>query len=227
MKISAPPLTFKYLALGPLGGRGGVQRFFMLTQGINFNERLFSPSDTWPIEKAQMIKTGENPCGATPVSYIKSETGDQQLHLSQHIAVCRYLARVNNINSGDAYKDYVQDLVADEYQGARDLWVTTAFKATDEDKATYASETFPKKLQMFDALYKKFKTEGDASPYLSTNAGGDKPLWGDAAVFGLCYDHIKTGLMREEELTSYPNLDAMYKAYASIPTVASWIEEKN
>mmetsp|Transcript_21081 Transcript_21081/g.34888 ORF Transcript_21081/g.34888 Transcript_21081/m.34888 type:complete len:227 (-) Transcript_21081:196-876(-) len=223
MKTAA--VTFKYIALGAIGGRGGVQRFFMLTHDIKFNEELFSPSEKWPVEKARMLETEENPCGAAPVTYLQGEAGES-LHLSQHIAVCRYLARVNNINSGDAYKDYVQDLVADEYQGARDAWVRTAFGASNEEKATYSSETFPKKLKMFDTLYKKFKTSDDVSPYLSTNAAG-KPLWGDCAIFGLCYDHIQTGLLKEEDLADYCNIAALYKSFAAIPAVASWIDEKS
>jgi hypothetical protein len=224
MKTSA--VTFKYLALGAIGGRGGVQRFFMLTHDIPFKEELFSPSDNWPIEKARLLKSMENPCGSSPVTYMQGE-GGEELHLSQHIAVCRYLARVNNIKSGDAYQDYVQDLVADEYQSARNGWVAAAFGSSDEEKATYTSETFPQKLQMFNTLYKKFKTTDDAtSPYLSTNADG-KPLWGDSAMFGLCYDHIKTGLMDEEDLAAYANIAALYKSYAAIPAVASWIEQKS
>ena len=42
--------------------------------------------------------------------------------------------------SDDAYEEYVQDLVADEYQGFRDAWVKTAFSGTDEEKAKYKDE---------------------------------------------------------------------------------------
>lgn len=218
-------ITFKYLDIGPIAaGRGGVQRFFMLIHDIKFTEELFEPSDKWPLEKDRMVETAENPCGATPVTCMKTEAG-KEVDFSQHIATCRYLARIHNVNSGDAFKDYVQDLVADEYQGARDLWVKMAFGGGSiDEKKLYTAEELPKALKMFDALYKKFKTEGDDSPYLSTNAAGDKPLWGDTALFGYLHDNIKTGFLKEEELTQYSNLDAMYKAFGAIPEVASWIE---
>jgi hypothetical protein len=62
-------------------------------------------------------------------------------------------------------------------------------------------------LSKFEALYEKFKT---SEIYLSTSPAG-RPLWGDAAVFGLVRDHILTGHMTEEDLRSFTNLMALYK----------------
>jgi hypothetical protein len=115
-------LVFKYLNLGAIGGRGGVQRFFMLANDIKFEEELFAPGDAWAAEKKRMMETGDNPCGTVPVTIFSGDEEGAAQSLSQHIAVCRYLARLHKLDTGDAYKDYVQDLVADEYQPFRAEW---------------------------------------------------------------------------------------------------------
>jgi glutathione S-transferase len=211
------PLIFEYLILPHgLGGRGGVQRFFLLTQKIPFDEKLV-PLDEWGEEKKRMVSSGENPSGTVPVIYAEGTA------LPQHIATLRYLARVYDVTSGDSYKDYVQDLVADEYQGFRDKWVETAFNGTDEVKASYRKEDLPKQLSKFDALYKQFKT---CDTFLSVSASTEQPLWGDAAIFGLLLDHTLTGLLTVDELKAYPRLFALYEAYQNIPAVNAWIASK-
>eukprot|EP00549_Striatella_unipunctata_P013397 CAMPEP_0118702426 /NCGR_PEP_ID=MMETSP0800-20121206/17889_1 /TAXON_ID=210618 ORGANISM="Striatella unipunctata, Strain CCMP2910" /NCGR_SAMPLE_ID=MMETSP0800 /ASSEMBLY_ACC=CAM_ASM_000638 /LENGTH=220 /DNA_ID=CAMNT_0006603635 /DNA_START=371 /DNA_END=1033 /DNA_ORIENTATION=- len=216
-------LALKYLNLGPVGGRGGVQRFFMLAHGIKFEETLFTPSEEWGAEKKRLIETGENPCGSVPVTYITGDGDQDSKTLSQHIATCRYLARVNKFDTGDIYKDFVQDLVADEYQSFRALWVDKTFTSDEKQKEEYRKKLLLEELKKFDALYKKYKT---SDVYLSTSPAG-VPLWGDSAMFGIVYDNIKTGHITEEALAAYPNIEALYKAYSAIPTVAAWIAEKS
>ena len=204
-----------YLQLGPVGGRGGTQRFFMLANGIPFEEKLFAVPGEWGNEKKRLIETGENPCGGVPVTYVDN------VHMAQHVSTCRYLARTNKLDTGDNLKDYYQDMIADEYQGFRNLWVVKTFEASDVEKAEYKTKTLPTLLAKFDALYKKYKT---ADPYLSTSPDG-KPLWGDTAMFSIIYDNIQTGHMTEDILKDYPNLQALYKAFGAIPAVAGWIEK--
>lgn len=218
--VSVAPVTFKYLNFGPIGGRGGVQRFFMLANGIPFQEELVTPGPAWEEVKKQMIESEENPCGAVPVTIYQNKAG-KEMHISQHIAACRYFARVNKLDSGDIYKDYVQDLVADEYQSWRAEWVKEAFSSTDEEKEAYKTEGLAKQLMKFDTLYKKYATD---APYLSTNSAG-KPLWGDSAIFGLVYDHIQTGFITPDDLRAYPNISNLYTKYGSIPEISKWIEE--
>ena len=51
---SSTALVFKYLALPMgLGGRGGVERFFLLSQDIPFKEELYS-GDAWTTEKSSL-----------------------------------------------------------------------------------------------------------------------------------------------------------------------------
>ena len=216
-------VSFKYLDLGHIGGRGGTLRFFLLANGIPYTEDLYQYNDSvWGVEKKRLVESGENPCGTVPVAY----TEDGQHHLSQHISMARYFARINKLDSGDAWKDYVQDVVADEYQGFRNIWVEKSFASTDEQKAEYASKTVPELLTKFEALYKKYKTTGKDQAYLSTSPSGS-PLWGDTAMFSILYDHIQLGHLTEETLTSsYPHLSAMYKTFIAIPAVAEWIERK-
>lgn len=212
------PLTFKYLSLLPYGARGGVTRFFMLSQGIEFQEELFAMGDEWAKEKQRLIESGENPAGSAPILYSNGKPHPQ------HIAVARYLARVHNLTSGDDYKDYVQDLVADEYQGSRDEWVKVTFTGTDDDKANYKSGDLLKHLSKFDSLYKHFKTD---KVFLSVSKKTGQPLWGDAAIYGLLRDYILTGYLTVEELGKYPHLMAAYRAYASIPSIKSWLDNVN
>ncbi|KAL7564469.1 hypothetical protein ACA910_001563 [Epithemia clementina (nom. ined.)] len=219
-----PSIHFKYLDVGKIAARGGAFRFYLLANGIPYEETLFKASpDSWGVEKKRLIESGENPCGTVPVVYLKDDKNNNNVQLSQHIAISRYLARTYNIDSGDAYKDYIQDLVADEYQGARNAWVDTTFKGTDEQKAEYRNQKIPETLKKFDALYQKYKT---ADPYLSTSTAGN-PLWGDSALFALLYDQIQTGYINEDDLATYPNLAPLYHAYSTIPAVAGWIKEKD
>jgi glutathione S-transferase len=216
----ATKLLFKYLALPKgLAGRGGVQRFFLLSQGIPFTEELYAKGEEWAIEKARLFSTGENPCAQVPV--IEIDEGDQ--HLLQHIATCRFLAHVHGTASGDPYQDYVQDLVSDEYQGFRNTWATMSFSASDEERATYRVEGLPKQLQKFDALYGQFKTH---DVFLSVSPKTQNPLWGDAAIFGLLRDHAILGHMSVDDLDAYPYLKALYEAYGQIPAISEWIVTK-
>ena len=277
-------LTFKYLDLGAVGGRGGIQRFFMLANNIPFIEQLYDFSDpaSWGVEKQRLLDTNENPCGSVPVTILQTtnnnhhkkvmndhkkqkkeeditttttttttkgvDDSDLCLHLSQHVSTCRYLARLYQKDMGDnnsnAYQEYVQDLVAEEYQGFRAQWVEYSFYNNDDKaKENYRTTILPKQLIKFEALYQKYKAavQQDSSssssstttvtqslypPFLSTT---QNPLWGDSAMFGILYDHIQFQYMTEESLYAgdYPHLAALYKAFATIPAVATWIEEKH
>ena len=63
--------------------------------------------------------------------------------MAQHVSTCRYLARTNKLDTGDNLKDSYQDMIADEYQGFRNLWVVKTFEASDVEKAEYKNKTLP------------------------------------------------------------------------------------
>ena len=228
MKITpSSKLVLKYLALpNSIGGRGGAQRFFLLSQDIPFVEKLFAMGDEWAAEKKRLVESGENPSATVPVIEASNKTTDddseQVVFLPQHIATARLLAKVHQRTSGDDYQDYVQDMVADEYQGFRNKWVQIAFAASSEEKEEYCQIEQPQLLTKFNALYKQFKTH---ETFLSVDAANGKPLWGDAALFGLLRDLTLTGLLTLEDLKEYPELMAMYDAFEKIPAVAEWIEK--
>ena len=221
MKISpSSKLILNYLDIpNGIGGRGGALRFFLLSQDIPFEEKLFNMSDEWPAEKKRLAESGENPSSKTPVVFADGKTP-----LPEHIATARLLANVHGCASTDLYKNFVQDLVADEYQGFRDTWVHQLFSAPEEEKATYINEGLPKQLEQFDALYTSFMTH---DTYLGISEKTNQPLWGDAACFGLVRDHIVTGMMTRDDLKKYKKLDAMFAAYEKIPAVEKWIASKN
>jgi hypothetical protein len=223
--LSKAPVSFHYHNFLPFGARGGVTRFFTLTQGIPFEENLVSNGD-WPQEKQRLVTSGENPAGTLPIITQSNKAGGGEaggIH-PQHIAVSRYMAKVFEVTSGDDYKDYVQDLVADEYQGFRDHWVKVTFRGGEEEKEDYKQNDVPTYLTKFDALYNSFKTD---DVFLSTSAKTGQPLWGDAAVFGLLRDHILSGALTPDDLQTYTNLWAMYTAYEAIPAIHQWLKQLN
>ena len=205
-------IIFKYLDILPFGGRGGVTRFFLLSQGLSFDEDLAA---NWAQEKQRLVETGENPSGSVPILYSNGEAHPQ------HIAAARYVARVYGLTSGDDYKDYVQDLVSDEYQGFRDQWAAATFRGDEEAKKVYKDNVVPVQLRKFNALYESFKTH---DIFLSVSSKTGHPLWGDAAIYGLLRDHIVSGSMNRDDLVMYPRLMAMFTAYEEIPAIKKWLE---
>ena len=133
MKIS-DPIVFRYLMLpNGLGGRGAVTRFFFLANNIPFTEDNVSMADWGAGEKVKSIESGENPCGTLPILYVGDKQEDAS-HVIQHIAMSRFIARLHGVTKDmTPYEEYVQDLVADEYQGFRDMWVSIAVSSSDEE----------------------------------------------------------------------------------------------
>lgn len=212
------PLSFKYLDIKPLAGRGGVLRFFMLIHGFQFEETLV-PMKEWSGVKAKMLESNENPCGSLPVLTVNDD--DSIPELSQHIALCRYLYRSrvqNDASSANPLQELIQDMVADEYHGFRGVWADTAFSNDDAAKETYKNETLPKLLTKFNALYAKYAT---SSPFLTS----EMPLWADIALAGLVYDHISTGMLNKKDLAEHTKLDALYEAFVTLPVVSKWMAE--
>lgn len=208
MTLTTAPIQFKYINLLPLGGRGGVTRFFMLSQGIPFEEELINPGDDWAAEKKRLVESGENPSGSAPILYI-----------------ARTVRRTHNTllyRATSHASTSWQDLVADEYQTWRNQWVQVTFMGTDEDKVEYKVCELINQLTKFDAFYKTLKTEKD---FLSISATTGNPLWGDAAVYSLLRDHILTGYTTLDNLKAYPNLAALYTTYESIPAIQKWLVE--
>jgi Glutathione S-transferase, C-terminal domain len=205
-------IILKYFNILPYGGRGGVTRFFLLSQGLSVDDDFVV---NWAQEKEHLMQSGENPSGSVPILYSNGEAHPQ------HIAAARYVARVYGLTSGDDYKDYVQDLVADEYQGFRDKWAAATFRGDDEDKKVFTTNVMPVQLQKFNALYESFKTH---DIFLSVGSKTGHPLWGDAAIYGLLRDHIVSGYLTREGLAVYPRLMAMFTAYEEIPEIKTWLE---
>ena len=222
------PLTFKYLDVPfGLGGRGGVQRFFLLAHNIDFTEELVELSDWGATEKARVLSSGENPCAALPIIYNvdSNNNNNESPHLIQHVAALRYLARVHGITKDNtAYEEYVQDLVADEYQSFRDMWARIAFEGSDDEKAKYKTEQVPPILEKFDKLYAKYKLE---ESFLSVSKTDGQPLWADAGLYGLLRDNMITGFLTMEDLKEkYSHLATMFEAFGSIPAVKEWVDKQ-
>ncbi|CAM9543390.1 unnamed protein product [Choristocarpus tenellus] len=209
----AESIAITYLDI-PLGGRGGAVRFFALLHGLTFDFNTVKLSD-WPAEKARLKESCENPCGSLPVVQVGAHT------LIEHVATMRYIARTNNLTTGDAYGDFVQDAVADEHHG----WVSSFYAAMfgSEDAKVAYKEALPGHLALFEALYTKYKIGEGA--YLSTSPSG-KGLWADTVLFNLLLDNVKSGLMATEGLEEYPKLKAMFEAYKAEPAVSTFIKSQ-
>lgn len=208
-------IKLRYFNLLPVGGRGCVNRFFMLIHGIPYEEDILPFDGNWANEKKRLVDSGENPCATLPIVY--TEDGAY----SQHIALCRYAARLHDLGTGDAYKEYVQDMVADEYHTFCSKWViATYYPPNEEFTASYKEVDVPKYLTMFESLYAKFKTE---EKYLSVSAKDGQPLWGDCAIFVLLHDHIAGKYITLEDLEKYPCLYAMFKEFEKQPSIQEWL----
>jgi Glutathione S-transferase, C-terminal domain len=218
------PIVLKYFSLpNGLGGRGGVQRFFLLANGIPFTEEQVD-LDYWFAEgKAKSLASGENPCGSLPVVFVGRDEQKKKACLSQHISSSRYLARVHGVTKGmSAYEEYVQDLVADEYMDFCAAWVHAVFEGSEDEKEDFL-KTIPTYLTKFDQLYAKFKTD---DVYLSKSSATGNPLWGDAAMFGLIRDNVITGFIDVETLAqSYTNLWDVYELFGNIAPVKEWLDK--
>lgn len=211
------PLTLKYLSFKPLGGRGGVVRFFMLIHGLDFDEKLI-PMAEWGAAKAKMIEDKENPSGTVPILAVNDDESVPEL--TQHIAICRYLFRTKITDlEVTPLQEMLQDMVADEYQGWRNAWAATL--GSVDVKATYKAEKLSNHLTLFNSLYEKYAT---AQPFLSTTSDS-KPLWADIAIASLVYDHIQTGLLTKEELKAFPKIESLFDAFCTIHPVANWMEQ--
>lgn len=213
------PLTLTYLAIKPMGGRGGTLRFFMLIHGLDFDEELI-PMPEWDGVKAKMVETNENPCGTVPVLKVNDDKSVPLL--LQHISICRYLFRTKITGENEAvnaWQEMVQDMIADEYHAWRLAWVSTL--GSKDVAAAYKAEQLPNYLKQFNALYEKYAT---SEPYLSTASG--KPLWGDVAVASLVDDSIQTGALSKDDLKAYPKIDALYNAFCAIPAIAQWMDQE-
>jgi len=149
--FSQPKITFKYLGVpNKIGGRGGVTRFFFLMYGIQFDEELYDfTTEAWPNKKREILASGENPAGSVPIVVYGNKT------LTQHIATIRYIALDLGLGAGP-WGNYIQDIIADEYQFLRDAWVVAAFMGGDKEKFLTLVKD---KLTVFNALYYKYATD--------------------------------------------------------------------
>ena len=122
----------------------------------------------------------------------------------------------------------MQDLVADEYQGVRDAWVSATFGPGGQPAADLSKQLkaeLPTKLSLFEALYNKYKVV-EGSPYLSESARG-VGLWGDAAVFALLHDLASTGYVTEETLEPDDNLSLLFKSMRALPRVSKALQQRS
>jgi hypothetical protein len=96
-------LTFWKLPSG-LAGSGGVVRFFLLLNEIDFEERLVDMDD-WEGLRRELVESGQNPAGMLPIITIGSIT------FTDHVSVLRYLARKIGGYGEHPFQDYIQDSV--------------------------------------------------------------------------------------------------------------------
>lgn len=214
MPVFAAKPQFKYLDLkpfGPVGGRGGAVRFYMLANKINFDEQLISFQDWGAGEKAKCIEQ-DNPAGGLPVVTI----GDKKY--AQHIAINRFLARKTGQYGSDIEADAWADAAADAYTDWRNAWAKVLGEP-DSDEAVIKYRDTRKAFYNTQEWYYA-KKASPSSPYLS---GGDAPGFVDCLVFNMIRDDgIKQGAV---DLSPYPNLQGMYEALASNEDVIAWVKK--
>ncbi|KAA8498936.1 hypothetical protein FVE85_6521 [Porphyridium purpureum] len=219
----AQVVTLKYLdlpaALGkPVAGRGGSVRFFLKYHDVEYSEQLVSLQDWNGSIKAEAIKTNESPAGYLPV--LTTASG---LQLTEHVALMRYIAAANHLESQEGAEGAAkQDVLASTQIQWRDDLIAAAFSSNAEDKTKYTNEKAGKHLTTLEALYTKYKDTDDESPFVSPTESG-KALWGDMAVFGVLHDQVQLGLVDPIVYAEYPRLKAVYDALNGDSAIASWI----
>jgi hypothetical protein len=81
----------------------------------------------------------------------------------------------------------------------------------------------------FEKLYREYAVD---ETYMSVSPKTLRPLWGDAAMFGLLRDCTLTGHLTidghvdSDFKSSYPSLASMYGSYQEIPIISAWINSK-
>ncbi|KAL6065921.1 Glutathione s-transferase [Balamuthia mandrillaris] len=214
-KLGGVP-TYKYLKLGKLGGRGGVVRFFMLHNGIDFNEELFAWDETWPQVKQQLADSGENPTGLLPVVLLNGNA------LTEHVSIMRYFSRkLGKYGSeGQEEYDYETDRIADVYASSRNDWAKGALGDAQAKK-----EYLEKARLQFYTVLETFLSRS-STPFFANGKlpeeGGVAPSFADVAVFSLMRDdQLTMGALAEG---SYPKLTALFDIVKDLPAIAKWIK---
>eukprot|EP00899_Mesostigma_viride_P026089 jgi/Mesvir1/6665/Mv12427-RA.1 len=123
----------------------------------------------------------------------------------------KYLAAVGGFAPTDPAAEYAQNAIADECHTWRGFWGRAAYGAAPA-KLDYKKTLLPEMLRMFEAMFKNGKG-AHGGPYMSPG----KPLWGDAALFGLLLDNVIGGLLDVSQLESYPCLKGLCKAFSEEP----------
>lgn len=197
---------FLYLDLKPFGGlagRGGAVRFFMLRNGIEYNETLY-PFDEWTNEiKSECIKE-HNPAGHLPVLILAGDS------LTEHHATLRMFSKQVGEYGSDLKRDYLVDRTADASNEWRDQWAAGIFD--EEAKRKYCAN----REQLYNRFSKFLKLNGAEGGHVV----GDKPSFADDLLFAILWDDGRT--YGTELLPQSPALNTFFEEYKKQPTISAW-----
>eukprot|EP00882_Tetradesmus_deserticola_P018369 GHRQ01019732.1.p1 GENE.GHRQ01019732.1~~GHRQ01019732.1.p1 ORF type:complete len:248 (+),score=93.64 GHRQ01019732.1:702-1445(+) len=197
---------------GGISGRGGNIRFFLLVNGIQFEEEVVDFAGWGAGLKEQAMASGLSPGGHLPLLYLPGSSQP----LLETFAILRRLAKRAGQYGVDEERDYMADAAADATVEFRYALLDCAF-GSPEAKEAYV--TSPQKRRHFyivtEALLQRF---GGSGPH----AVGSSSSFADAVVFSVLWDDAALYGLDKELWSANPKLAGFFRAYMAQQPVLGW-----
>jgi glutathione S-transferase len=193
-----------------LAGRGGEVRFFMMVNGIPYEEETVS-FEEWPAgAKQAAIKAGETPTGHLPVVKLGG------CNLIERFSIMRMLSRKTGIYGSDIDRDYLVDMVADTTEEFRQACLKSAFGAA-EDKERYLTAPDQRKFYYNLANHHISHCKGSGSHVV-----GGSSSFADAVLFAMMWDDLAVHGEDQELMAANPLVASFYRAFLEQEPVKAW-----
>jgi glutathione S-transferase len=201
---------FDFSSMHGLAGRGGEIRFFMMVNGIPYEDEITSFEEWKAGAKLVAIEAGETPTGHLPVVKLGGR------NLIECFSIMRMLSRKIGIYGSNIDRDYLIDMVADTTNDFRQAWFKSAFGAT-EDKERYL--TAPDQRKFYYNLFNNHISHCKGS---GSYIVGDSSCFADAVLFSLLWDDLAVHGEDNELMAANPLLASFYRAFLEQEPVSAW-----
>jgi glutathione S-transferase len=188
---------------GPLAGRGGAVRFFMLRHGIKYDEKLLAWGDWMQNHKAKTAE-GPNPSGHLPIVTLNGQ------HLIEHHAILRRFSKQVGEYGTDVDLDYLVDRTASASNEMRDRLGEGLTDPAAKEKYLAARTEF----------YRVFSKYHEMDHGANSHMVGDAPSYADDLMFALLWDD--SHIHNTEPLKAAPRLQQFHDAYLAQPAISAW-----
>jgi len=195
--------------------RGGAETCRLAFAAANIEyEDIRLDGDKWAEEKA----SGRPPFGQMP--FIVTPEGNL---LAQSAAIMKYICKKGGLSPTDSFDEAIADMVTD---GVKDVFqdVIKFFLEKDEIKKEklkkeFFENTFPAKLQKFQAI---LKDRNEGKDFFT----GDKLSYADITFFNMCNVFANGEPKVPEQLNKFPLLVDHYNRVLNVPGIKAWVEKR-